>query len=51
MTTNETKSELLAAGATLERKETTAGETKTGWWMDGVYLGKDPHTALESLRG
>lgn len=42
---------LIAAGAKLEKKEDRFGETRSGWWMDDVWLStkRDPQTAIESL--
>lgn len=49
----ETTAELLEMGAELLKAEDRHGETKTGWWMDGVYLGpkSDPRHCLNVLRG
>lgn len=43
--------EMLARGYTNERKEDRFGETKSGWWCDEVYLGKDPVEALRTANG
>jgi hypothetical protein len=43
--------ELKAVGAEFARRENAHGETKSGWWLDGVYLGKDAASAIEALRG
>ena len=51
MTTEQATSELNAAGAKLERREDRSGKTLAGWWLDGVYLGKDARTAAEGVRG
>jgi hypothetical protein len=37
-------------GATLEKREDKWGETKSGWWMDGVWLA-GPHDPDDALRG
>ena len=44
---------LREMGAVLEKREDRFGETKSGWWMDGVYLGpkSDPRHALRVLEG
>lgn len=38
-------------GAEFLRRDDSHGETKRGWWLDGVYLGRDMQTALEAIRG
>ena len=43
--------ELTDAGAVREKREDRHGETRSGWWLDDVYLGRDSRTALESIRG
>jgi hypothetical protein len=45
--------ELRDAGAELLKQEDRHGETKTGWWMDGVWLAptNDPAAALRSMKG
>jgi len=43
--------ELKAAGAVLERREDRHGDTRKGWWLDGVYLGENSRYALEAMRG
>ena len=43
--------ELLERGAANERREDRHGDTRTGWWLDGVYLGKDPVAALRNIEG
>jgi hypothetical protein len=40
---------LLESGAVKEKREDRHGDTKSGWWLDGVYLGNDTRTALESI--
>lgn len=47
----EAKQELVAAGAKLERKEDREGRTRSGWWLDDVFLGKTAREALSGLRG
>jgi hypothetical protein len=44
---------LRAWGAELLKAEDRHGETKTGWWLDGVWLGpkNDPAAALRILNG
>lgn len=53
MTTNEHERLLMEAGATLERREDRNGDTRTGWWLDGVWLAptNDTRAALEAIRG
>lgn len=44
---------LREKGATLEKREDAHGVTRSGWWMDGVFLAqtKDPVLALDVLEG
>ena len=42
---------LREAGAVLERREDRFGDTKGGWWLDGVYLAKDPRDAVRVMQG
>ena len=51
MTNEQAKESLIAAGAKLEKREDRHGTTLSGWWMDGVYLGKDAKIAWEALSG
>ncbi len=51
MTTNEAIAILVEAGAVNAKQEDRHGDTKTGWWLDGVYLGKDPRQAVSAMRG
>ena len=51
MTTKQAEQKLIDAGAVRERRENEHGETKTGWWLDGVFLGRDARTAAEGLGG
>lgn len=41
--------ELIARGAELAKMEDQHGDTKSGWWIDGVYLGKTTRDAIEAL--
>lgn len=50
-TTEEQKNELAEIGATYEKAEDIHGTTRTGWWLDGVYLGKDSKQALAAIKG
>lgn len=45
------RQELLELGAVKERAENWRGETLSGWWRDGVYLGKTARESLEFLKG
>ena len=45
------KSQLLETGATLEKREDRQGDTRTGWWLDGVFLGESVREALAAIRG
>jgi len=51
MSTTEAIAILKDAGAINAKQEDRYGETKTGWWLDGVYLGKDPRQAVSAMRG
>lgn len=42
---------LQAAGAKLEKREDNHGETRIGWWLDGVYLGSKAAEAMEAING
>lgn len=42
---------LEAAGATNERREDRHGETRSGWWLDDVFLARDPREAVRLMRG
>jgi hypothetical protein len=43
--------ELESIGAVKETSDDRFGDTKTGWWLDGVFLGRDSMTALQAVRG
>ena len=43
--------ELIKRGAKLEKKEDTDGRTRSGWWMEDVFLSKDAGDALRALNG
>jgi hypothetical protein len=43
--------ELRKRGASYERREDRYGETKRGWWLDGVWLGERPADSLRALNG
>ena len=45
------KDELEKRGARHEKREDRHGDTKTGWWMDDVYLAREPGDALRVLNG
>ena len=51
MTTNEAEKRLIEAGAVREKREDVDGKTRSGWWLDGVFLGRDAKTAFEGLNG
>jgi hypothetical protein len=44
---------LRELGATLEKKEDRFGDTKSGWWLDDVWLApkNDPKQALRETEG
>lgn len=46
-----TREELTEYCAVYEKREDKNGETKTGWWLDGVYLGKTTKDASEAIKG
>lgn len=50
-TETQLETELKAAGAVQEKREDRHGETRTGWWLDGVWLGKTVKEALNAIRG
>lgn len=43
--------ELASKGAWCGRREDRHGETKSGWWIDDVYLGKTERDAMEAIKG
>lgn len=45
--------ELTALGAVCEKREDTHGDTRSGWWLDGVFLApaRELKAALEAVRG
>ena len=53
MTNAEAMQRLNEAGAKLEKREDSHGVTRSGWWMDDVWLAptNQPKAALEALRG
>ena len=44
---------LIEIGATHEKKEDSCGDTKSGWWMDTVWLApyNSPKDALQAIEG
>ena len=44
---------LTEMGAKNERREDCEGRTRTGWWMDGVWLAPSnrPMDAIRELKG
>ena len=44
-----TRNDLEEYGATYEKAEDRSGDTKTGWWLDGVYLGETVLGATEAI--
>lgn len=48
---NKAIEELLERGAENVCKEDRFGDTRSGWWIDDVYLGKDPIAALRDAKG
>ena len=51
MTTLEAEAKLIEAGAVKEKAEDRYGETKSGWWLEGVFLGRDAKTAWSGVAG
>lgn len=47
------RQELVERGAKLEKKEDRFNETKSGWWMDDIWLApaNNPKEALAVLKG
>lgn len=43
--------ELIEAGCDFSKREDRQGETKSGYWLDGVFLGKTPRQATEAIKG
>lgn len=38
-------------GAEFVKRQTRSGETRSGWFMDGVYLGKTAREAMQVING
>ena len=53
MTKEEAIAKLTSAGASLEKREDRHGVTRSGWWMDDVWLApaNQPKVALAALYG
>ena len=51
MSRKDAEAKLLEIGAEKLKAEDRWGDTRTGWWLDGVYLGKDPVVALNAVEG
>jgi len=53
MTNNEAIDRLIEMEASHEKKEDSFGETKSGWWMDTVWLApySQPREALAVIEG
>ena len=43
--------ELRDRGAERCKAEDQHGQTRVGWWLDGVYLGNTTRQALEAING
>lgn len=43
--------ELRERGAERYKAEDQHGQTRVGWWLDGVYLGNTTRQALEAING
>lgn len=53
MNKKEAEVRLREIGAELLKTEDQFGDTKTGWWLDGVFLGpkNDPEYCLRVVNG
>ena len=53
MSTAEAISKLEAAGAVRAKAQDCSGTTRSGWWLDGVYLAPvaDPKAAWAAING
>ena len=53
MTKSQAIEKLVEMGAVNEKKEDAQGVTKSGWWMDTVWLApaSKPLEALQSING
>jgi len=53
MSKSEAVDRLIEMGATHEEKEDHFGDTKSGWWMDTVWLApySRPQDALQAIEG
>lgn len=45
------REELLERGAEFTKRQTRSAETKSGWFLDGVFVGKTTREALEAING
>ena len=45
------RQELEKRGASREKREDRHGDTKTGWWLDGVYLGRTTEESIRAMNG
>lgn len=43
--------QLIERGAVNEKKEDRFGDTRSGWWIDDTFLGRDPIDALNVILG
>lgn len=53
MTKDDAIARLIEIGATHEKKEDLLDDTKSGWWLDTVFLApySDPKSALAAIEG
>ena len=53
MSISEAMAKLIEAGAAYETKEDEHGDTRSGWWMDTVWLAQysKPQDALQAIEG
>ncbi len=52
MTRQDAERELIEIGAKVEKKEDRHGQTKSGWWLDDVWLApvNQPKLAIEAIK-
>jgi len=45
------RNELIDRGAEFCKRQTRSGETRSGWFLDGVFIGKTTREALAAVNG
>ena len=43
--------DLRDRGAEFSKRQARGGETRGGWWLDGVFLGKTTRDAVQAING